>query len=166
MYPIFFIFDSLRNNVRRFDTTIEAGIPDSLELTRIVGRVSTAEAKIAKYKKVSLVVVGLGLLSVAALRDLHSSGGVTSAEGTPQALSCQYMTVSLVRGKLVTGAQGADPAANVPCTTTMLQTSQLCRAQGTSLDTLKGPGWLQESDAGCKGNEGGCATAGSKIPQT
>jgi hypothetical protein len=51
MYPISFIFDSLRNNVRRFDTTIEADTQDSLELTRIVDRVSTAEAKIAKYTK-------------------------------------------------------------------------------------------------------------------
>jgi hypothetical protein len=48
MYPISFIFDSLRNDVRRFDTTIEAGTQDSLELTRIADRVSTAEAKIAK----------------------------------------------------------------------------------------------------------------------
>jgi hypothetical protein len=137
MYPISFIFDSLRNNVSRFDTTIEAGTQDSHELTRIVDRGSTAEAKITKYVKASLVVLGLGLLSVAALRGLHSTGGVTSTESTPQALSCQYMTISLVRGKLVPGAQGADPAANILCTATMLQTSQLCRDQCTSLDTSK-----------------------------
>jgi hypothetical protein len=137
MYPISFIFDSLRNDVRRFDTTIEAGTQDSLELTRIVDRVSTAEAKIAKYIKASLVVLGLGLLSVAALRGLHSTGGVTSTEGTPQALSCQYMTISLVRGRLVPGDQGTEPAANILCTTRMLRTSELCRDQCTSLETLK-----------------------------
>jgi hypothetical protein len=137
MYPISFIFDSLRNNVRRFDTTIEADTQDSLELTRVVDRVATAEAKIAKYLKASLVVLGIGLLSVAALRGLYSTGGINSTESTPQALSCQYMTISLVRGKLVPGAQGAEPAADVRCTTTMLQTLQLCRDQCTSLDTLK-----------------------------
>jgi hypothetical protein len=137
MYPISFIFDSLRNNVRRFDITIEASTQDSLELTRSVARVSTAEAKLAKYIKGSLVALGLGLLSVAAWRGLHSTGGVTSTESTPQAFSCQYMTISLVRGKLVPGAQAADPAANILCTTKMLQTSQLCRDQCTSLDTWK-----------------------------
>jgi hypothetical protein len=65
MHPISFIFDSLRNDIRRFDTTIKAGTQDSLELTRIVDRVSTTEAKIAKYIKARLVVLGLGLLSVA-----------------------------------------------------------------------------------------------------
>jgi hypothetical protein len=65
MYPISFIFDSLRNDIRRFDTTIEASTHGSLELTRIVDRVSTAETTIAKYIKASLVVLGLGLLSVA-----------------------------------------------------------------------------------------------------
>ena len=135
MYPISFIFDSLRKDIRRFDTTIEAGTHGSLELTRIVDRVSSAETTIAKYIEASLVVLGLGLLSVAALRGLHSTGGVTSTESTAQALSCQYMTISLVRGKLVPGAQGADPAANILCTK-MLQTSQLCRDQCTSLDTL------------------------------
>jgi len=134
MYPISFIFDSLRNNVRRFDTTIEVDTQDSLELTKTVDRVSAAEAKISKYIKASLVVLGLGLLSVAALRGLHSTGGVTSMESTAQALSCQYMTISLVGTKLLPGAEGADPAANVLCATTMLQTSQLCRDQCTSLE--------------------------------
>jgi hypothetical protein len=137
MYPISFIFDSLRNDIRRFDTTIEASTHGSLELSRIVERVSTAEAKIAKYINASLVVLGLGFLFVVALRSLDFTGGVTSTESTPQALSCQFMTISLVQGKLVPGAQAAEPAANVPCTTRMLQTSQLCRDQCTSLDTLK-----------------------------
>ena len=137
MYPISFIFDSLRNDIRCSDTTIAASTQDSSELTRIVDRVSTAGSKIAKYSKVSFAVLGLGLLSVAALRGLHSTGGVTSTESTPQALSCQYMTISLVRGKLVAGAEGADPAANVHCTTKMLQTSQLCGDQCTPLETLK-----------------------------
>jgi hypothetical protein len=133
MYPISFIFDSLRNDVRRFDTTIEAGTQDSLELTRIVDRGSTAEAKIAKYIKASLVVLGLGLISVAALRGLYSTSAVASTDNPPQALSCQYMTVSLVRGELVPGPQGEQPSANVPCTTTMLHTSDLCRDQCASL---------------------------------
>jgi hypothetical protein len=80
MYPISFIFDSLRNNVRRFDTTIEADTQDSVELTRIVDRVSTAEANLAKYIKASLVVLGLGLLSVAALRD-DNAPDITTLQG-------------------------------------------------------------------------------------
>jgi hypothetical protein len=108
MYPISFVLDSLRNDVRRFDTTIEAGTGDSLELARIVHPASTAKAKIAKYIKVSLLVLGLGLLSVVALRGLYSTGVVTSTDNPPQALSCQYMTISLIRGKLVPGPQGAE----------------------------------------------------------
>jgi hypothetical protein len=85
----------------------------------------------AKYIKATLAVLGL-LLSVAAFLGLVSTDAVTSTESSPQTLSCRYMTVSLARGKLVPGAQGAQPAANVPCTTTMLQTSQLCRDQCAS----------------------------------
>ena len=132
MYPISFVLDSLRNDVRRFDTTIEAGTGDSLELARIVHPASTAKAKIARYIKVSLVVLGLGLLSVVALRGLYSTSAVTSTDNPPQALSCQYMTVSLIRGKLVPGPQGEQPSANVPCTTSMLHTSDLCRDQCAS----------------------------------
>lgn len=126
MYPISFVLDAVRNNVRRFDIAIEAGAQGSLD------PVSTAEAKIAKYIKASWILLGVVLLSVAALRGLHSSSGFTSAESTPQALRCQYMTISLIRGKLVPGAEGTDPAANVLCTATMFQTSQLCREQCTS----------------------------------
>ena len=129
MYPISFVLDSLRNDVRRFDTTIEAGTGNSLELATIVHPVSTAKAKIGKYIKISLAILGLGLLSVVVFRGLHSTGMVASTENPPQALNCQYMTVSLVRGELVSGPQGAQAAANVPCTTTMLQTSKLCRYQ-------------------------------------
>jgi hypothetical protein len=132
MYPISFVLDSLRNDVRRLDTTIEAGTGDSLELARIVHPASTAKAKIAKYIKVSLVVLGLGLLSVVALRGLYSTSAVTSTDNPRQALSCQYTTVSLIRGKLVSGPQGEQPSANVPCTTTMLQISDLCRDQCAS----------------------------------
>lgn len=132
MYPISFVFDSLRNDVPRFHATIEAGTRDSLELARTVDPVSTAKAKIVKYIEVSLVILGLGLLSVVALRGLYSTGAVTSTD-PPQALSCQNMTVSLIRGKLVPGSQGAQAAGNVPCTTRMLQTSDLCRDQCASL---------------------------------
>lgn len=65
MYPISFISDSLRNDIRRFDITIEASTQGSFELTRSVDRALTVEAKISKYIKASLVVLGLGLLSVA-----------------------------------------------------------------------------------------------------
>ena len=129
MYPISFVLDSLRNDAPRFDATTEAGTRDSPDLARTVDHVSTSEAKRAKYIKASLAILGLGLLSVVVFRGLHSTGMVASTENPPQAPNCQYMTVSLVRGELVSGPQGAQAAANVPCTTTMLQTSKLCRYQ-------------------------------------
>jgi hypothetical protein len=132
MYPISLVLDSLRNDVRRFHTTIETGAQDSLELVRIGGPVSIAGAKMAKYIKATLAGLGLGLLSVAAFLGLVSTDAVTSTERPPQTLSCRYMTVSLAQGKLVPGPQGAEPAANVPCTTAILQTSQLCRDQCAS----------------------------------
>jgi hypothetical protein len=132
MYPISLLLDSLRNNVRRFHTTIEVGTQDTLELVKISDRDSIAGAKMAKYTKATLAVLGLGLLTVAAFLGLVSIDAVSSTESPPRTLSCRYMTVSLARGKLVPGAQGAQPAANVPCATTMLQTSQLCREQCAS----------------------------------
>jgi hypothetical protein len=132
MYPISLVLDSLRNDVRRFHTTIEAGTQDTLELVRIGDPVSIAGAKTSKYIKATLAVLGLGLLSVAAFVGLVFTDAVTSAESPPQTPSCRYMTVSLARGKLVPGAQGAQPAANVHCSMTMLQTSQLCRDQCAS----------------------------------
>jgi hypothetical protein len=133
MYPISFVLDSLRNDVRRFQTTIEAGTEDSLKSARVGDPVPTADAKTRKYIMAGLAVLGLGLLSVAAFRGLNSTGAFSSTESPPQALSCQYMTVSLIRGNLVPGPQGAEPGANVPCTTKMLQTSRLCQDQCASL---------------------------------
>ncbi len=133
MYPISFVLDSLRNDVRRFQTTIEAGTEDSLKSARVGDPVPTADAKTRKYIMAGLAVLGLGLLSVAAFRGLNSTDAFSSTESPPQALSCRYMTVSLVRGKLVPGAQAEASAANVPCTTTMLHTSELCRDQCASL---------------------------------
>jgi len=130
MYPISLVLDSLRNDVRRFHSTIET--QDAIELVRIGDPVSIAGAKTSKYIKTTLAVLGLGLLSVAAFLGLVFTDAVTSTQSPPQTLSCRYMTVSLARGKLVPGAQGAQPAANVPCSTTMLQTSQLCRDQCAS----------------------------------
>lgn len=132
MYPISLLLDSLRNDVRRFHTAIEAGTQDSLELVRIGDPISIVEAKIARYARATLAVLGVGLLFVATFRGLDSTDAVTSTESPPQTLTCHYMTVSLARGKLVPGAQGTQPAANVPCTTTMIQTSQLCRDQCAS----------------------------------
>jgi hypothetical protein len=132
MYPISLVLDSLRNDVRRFHTTIEAGTQDTLELVRIGDAVSIAGAKTSKYIKATLAVIGLGLLSVVAFLGLVFTDAVSFTESTPQTLGCRYMTVSLARGKLVPGAQGAQPAANVPCSMTMLQTSQLCRDQCAS----------------------------------
>ena len=107
MYPISLVLDSLRNDVRRFHTTIEAGTQDTLELVRIGDPVSIAGAKTSKYIKATLAVLGLGLLSVAAFLGLVFTDAVSSTESTPQTLGCRYMTVSLARGKLVPGAQGA-----------------------------------------------------------
>ena len=132
MYPISLVLDSLRNDVRRFHTTLEAGTQDTLELVRIGDPVSIAGAKRSKYIKATLAVRGLGLLSVAAFLGLVFTDTVTSTESPPQTPSCRYMTVSPARGKLVPGDQGAQPAANIPCTTTTLQTSQLCRDQCAS----------------------------------
>jgi hypothetical protein len=132
MYPISLVLDSLRNDVRRFHIAIEAGTQDTLELVRIGEPVTIAGVKMTKYIKATLAVLGLGLLSVAAFLGLVSTDAVTSTERPPQTLSCRYMTVSLARGKLVPGPQGAQPAASVPCTTAMLQTSQLCRDQCAS----------------------------------
>jgi hypothetical protein len=129
MYPISLVLDSLRNDVRRFHTTIET--QDALELVRIADPVSIAWAKTSKYLKATMAVLGLGLLSLTFL-GLVFTDAVTSTQSPPQTLSCRYMTVSLARGKLVPGAQGAQPAANVPCSTAMLQTSQLCRDQCAS----------------------------------
>jgi hypothetical protein len=129
MYPLPLVLDSLRNEARRFHTTFEAATQDTLELVRIGDPVSMVGVKMAKYIKATLAVLGLGLPSVAAFLGLISTDAVTSTESSPQTLTCHYMTVSLARGKLVPGAQGAQPAANVPCATTMLQTSQLCRDQ-------------------------------------
>ena len=137
MYPISLVLDSLRNDVRRFHTTIEAGTQDSFELGRTGDPVSIAGAKTSKNIKATLAVLGLGLLSVAAFLGLVFTDAVTSTGSPLQTLSCRYMTVSLARGKLVPGAQGAQPAANVPCSTTMLQTSRLCQDQCASLGTLK-----------------------------
>jgi hypothetical protein len=132
MYPNSLVLDSLRNDPRRLHVTIEAGTQDTLELIRIADPVSIASTKMAKNIKATLAVLGLGLLSVAAFLGLVFTDAVTSTESPPQTPSCRYMTVSLARGKLVPGDQGAQPAANVPCTTTMLQTSQLCRDQCAS----------------------------------
>lgn len=131
MYPISFILDSLRNDIRRFPSTIEAGTQDSVEPARIGDPVPRATTKTTKYMKVDLAVLGLGILSVAVFLGLGSTDLVTSTEKPPQGLSCRYMTFSVVRGKLVSGPPGAE-AANVPCTMTMLQTSQLCRDQCVS----------------------------------
>jgi len=106
MYPISIVLDSLRNDVRRFHTTIEAGTQDTLELVRIGDPVSIAGAKMAKYIKVTLAVLGLGLLSVAALLGLISTGAVTSTERQSPTLSCRYMTVSLPGGKFIPGRKG------------------------------------------------------------
>ena len=57
MYPISLVLDSLRNDVRRFDTTIEAGTQDTLELVRIGDPVSIAGAKIAKCIKATVAVL-------------------------------------------------------------------------------------------------------------
>jgi hypothetical protein len=132
MYPNSLVLDSLRNDPRRLHVTIEAGTQDTLELIRIADPVSIASTKMAKNIKATLAFLGLGLLSVAAFLGLVFTDAVTSTESPPQTPSCRYMTVSLARGKLVPGDQGAQPAANVPCTTTMLQTSQLCRDQCAS----------------------------------
>lgn len=51
MYPISLVLDSLRNDVRRFHTTIQAGRQDTLELLRIGDPISIAGAKMAKYIK-------------------------------------------------------------------------------------------------------------------
>ena len=132
MYPISFVLDSLRNDVGRFQTTIEAGTQDSLGSVRIDDPVPTADAKTRKYITAGLAFLALAILSVAAYRGLDSTNEVNSTESPPETLSCHYMTVSLVRGKLVPGPQGPQPAANVPCTTKMLQTSQLCQEQCAS----------------------------------
>jgi hypothetical protein len=136
MYPISFVLDSLRNDVRRFQTTIEAGTEDSLRSARIGDPVPTADAKTRKYIMAGLAVLGLGLISVTAFLGLNSTGAFSSTESPPQTLSCRYMTVSLVQGKLVPGSPGVEAAANVPCTTKMLQTSQLCQDQCASLAPL------------------------------
>jgi hypothetical protein len=130
MYPISPVLDFLQNDVRHFRSEFEARTQDNLELVRNGDPV--AKAKMAKYIKAALAVLGLGLLSVAAFVGLVSTDAVTSTESPSQTLACHSMTVSLARGKLVPGAQGPLPAANVPCTTTMLQTSQLCRDQCAS----------------------------------
>jgi hypothetical protein len=132
MYPISLVFNSLRNDVRRFHTTIEARTQDTLELVRIGDPVSIVGAKTSKYIKATLAVLGLGLLPVAAFLGLVFTDAVTSTQSPPQTLSCQYMAVSLARGKLVPGAQEAQPVANVPCSTTILRTSQLCWDQCAS----------------------------------
>ncbi len=132
MYPISLVLDSLRTDVRRFHSTMEAGTQDTLELVRIGDPALNAGAKMAKYIKATVAVLGLGLLSVAAFLGLVSTEAVTSTESPPQTLTCHYMTVSLARGKLVPGAQGAQPTANVSRATTMLQTSRLCRDQCAS----------------------------------
>jgi hypothetical protein len=134
MYPISFILDSLRNDVRRFNTTIETGAQDSLESARIGDCVRTADgSKTREYITAGLAVLGLGILSVAAIRGLDSTSGVNSTESRSETLSCHYMTVSLVRGKLLPGPPGVEQAANVPCTTKMLQTSLLCQEQCASV---------------------------------
>jgi hypothetical protein len=98
MYPISLVLDSLRNDVRRFHITIDAGTQDTLELVRIGDGVSIAGAKTSKYIKATMARLGLGLLSVAAFLGLVFTDAVTSTESPPQTLSCRYMTVSLARG--------------------------------------------------------------------
>jgi hypothetical protein len=131
MYPISLVLDSLRNDVRRFHNTIEAATQDSVELTRIPDPVPSAATKTSKYIKIGLAVLGLSILSAIVFRGPDSTDLVASSEKPTQVLSCRYMTISLVRGKLVPGPEGPQEA-NVSCTTTMLQTSQLCRDQCAS----------------------------------
>jgi hypothetical protein len=50
------------------------------------------EAKMAKYIKAPLAVLGLGLLSVAAFLGLVATDAVTSMESLRRTLSCRYIT--------------------------------------------------------------------------
>src|SRR5260370_30712228 len=49
MYPISIVLDSLRNDVRRFHTTIEAGAPDNFEVVKICRPCSIPQGKMAVY---------------------------------------------------------------------------------------------------------------------
>jgi hypothetical protein len=122
MYPILFIRDSLRNEVQRFHTAFEETTQNSLEPDRNGNVVSPARTRVAKYVRSSVALLGVSLLAVAAFRGVGSNRAVTSAESGPQTLTCHYMNVSVSRGQ----------AANVHCTTAMLETSQLCQDKCTS----------------------------------
>jgi hypothetical protein len=133
MYPISFIPDCLRNEVRRFHTTFEAATEDSLpEPARSADAISVVQNKLAKYIKptvvlTSVALLGVGLLSTAVFRSPSSNEPVTFAKNGRQTLTCQNMTVSLQRGKLIPGGEGACQAANIRCTAAMMEMSQLCR---------------------------------------
>lgn len=132
MYPISFLFDSLRNGPRSLHTTFETASECDPALVRGADTISAAKTNGAKFTKPALALLGVGLLSVAAIWRPFSNCAVTSKDNGPPSLICQKMAVSLQRGKLVAGGESACEAANIRCTAAMMEMSQLCRNKCTS----------------------------------
>src|SRR5258708_13879372 len=94
MYPISLVLDSLRNDVRRFHTTIEAGTQDTLGLARIGDPVSIAGAKTSEHLKATPAAPGLGLPSGASFPPLVLTAPVPPTATPPPTPPCPYLAAS------------------------------------------------------------------------
>jgi len=79
--------------------------------------------------KATLDFLGIGFLAAILLLGLFWNGTTISTGGGPHTLTCEHMTISVKDGKLVPGGEAADQTANIPCTSAMMEKSQLCRAK-------------------------------------
>jgi hypothetical protein len=92
--------DFLQNGIRRIRTGCETTKEESVAALRNLN--ATPGHLKLKYAGIILPVLGIGVLSTMAfVRGPGSIGVVTSIEGESPALTCHYMTVSLLpEGKL------------------------------------------------------------------
>jgi hypothetical protein len=118
----------LQNGICQLSNRFERTAQDAPEPVR------NSDAASRNTTRLNLVMTivplaGAGLLSAALfLRNPSSTGIVSVQEGKSSALSCRYMTVSLLPGgKLSEKSETFKGAADLSCSKTMFETSLLCQ---------------------------------------